>query len=311
MLLCALCGAFITARAQYDAIFSYYWETDFLQNPAAMNKNETLNIVASYSMKMAGYTRAPKTMFIGANSVLPFGMERHSVGLVVLNDHAGLYIHNRLYLNYAFKFNLLGGALNIGVQGGFLQEQFNNSKLDIVDSNDPAFPTSKENGSSVDFGAGLYYSCPSWYLGFSSNHLASPVVYYGKGNTVSARLTLHPQFNFEGGYNINLKNSLLSLHPSFQVQTDMRGSFRADITMRGVYTIERNALFAALGYSPLTSVSVMIGGRIKDISLGYAYEIYTSGVGALNGGHDLFLSYSKVMDFGGKRKNVHKTVRYL
>lgn len=311
LLLIALCGAFITASAQYDATFSYYWDTDFLQNPAAMNKNTTLNIVGSYSMKMTGYANSPKTMFIGVNSVMPYGNDKHSLGLAIVNDHAGLFVHNRLYVNYAYKVKLFGGSLDIGVQGGFLSEQFNTSKLDAVQANDPAFPTGNESGSSVDLGAGVYYSRPSWYLGLAADHLTSPSVYYGKGHSVSANLVIRTQFYFEGGYNINFKNSLLSLHPSFQVLTDMRGNYTADITVRGKYAIRENALFAGLGYSPSTSVTVLVGGRIKDISLGYAYQIYTSGVGALNGGHDLFLSYSKQMDFGKKRKNAHKTVRYL
>lgn len=311
LMLFALCGAFVTASAQYDATFSYYWDTDFLYNPAAMNKNTTLNIVGSYSMKMTGYTNSPKTMFIGANSVMPYGNDKHSLGLAIVNDHAGLFVHNRLYVNYAYKLKLFGGFLNIGVQAGFLSEQFKNSKLDVVQSGDPAFPTGNESGSSVDLGAGIYYSHGAWYLGVAADHLTSPAVYYGKGNSVSANLVIRTQFYFEGGYNINFKNSLLSLHPSFQVLTDMRSSYTADITVRGKYKIKENALFAGLGYSPGSSVTVLVGGRIKDISLGYAYQIYTNGVGALNGGHDLFLNYSKQMEFGKKRKNAHKTVRYL
>ena len=64
-------------------------------------------------------------------------------------------------------------------------------------------------------------------------------------------------------------------------------------------------------YSPGISISAMIGGKVRDVLIGYAYEFYTSGVGALKGSHDLTVSWQTDVDLFKKGKNVHKSVRYL
>lgn len=308
--LTALLFISINIYAQYDAHFSHYWAVENLYNPAAMNKNSKLNITGSYSMQMLGYTRAPGSMYFGANTVLPFDRGRHSGAIILMNENIGLFSHKRLLANYAFKFKIGNGWLNLGVQGGVMNEGFEYDELELIDKNDPAFPTSGADGSGADMGAGLYYYNRGYYIGISALHLNSPRVYYSKDGDKSAYLDIKPTFYSIGGCNIQLNNPLLSLQPCFQVATD--GKFvRTDITIRGSYEYESSKFFGGFTYSPGTSVAVLIGGMYKQVTIGYAYELFTSGVGAINGSHDLIVSYSMDVDFFKKGKNVHKSVRYL
>lgn len=298
------------ACAQSETHFTHYWEVDNLFNPAAMNKNELMNFSGSFGLGMAGYTRAPRSMFFGVNTLLPYGRKAHSGGLIMLNESAGLFQHTRLYLNYAFKIKLKEGNLNVGFQAGFLSESFNSQDLRIVDQNDPAFPSGNNDGDAVDFGTGLYYQLGGTYIGVSAQHLGSPVVYYGKEAGATARLEIDPSLYFSGGCNIQLRNPLLSLQPCFLVMTDL-DSKRIDLTLRGYYQYGGNRFYCGLSYSPKASVTVLLGGVIGKVKFGYAYQMYTSGVGYLNGSHDLFVGYSKEVVFFKKGKNAHKSVRYL
>ncbi|HZK04050.1 MAG TPA: PorP/SprF family type IX secretion system membrane protein [Bacteroidaceae bacterium] len=296
--------------AQTETYFAHHWEVDNLYNPAAMNKNEFMNFTGSFGLKMAGYTRAPQSMFFGVNTLLPYGDKAHSGGVVFLNESAGLFLHTRLYINYAYKINIKKGSLNIGIQTGFLSESFKSQDLSVVEQNDPAFPIGTNDGDVVDFGAGLYYMLKNSYVGVSAMHIGTPVVYYEKESRAVARMKIVPALYFSGGCNIQLKNPLLSLQPCFLVMTDL-DSRRIDLTLRSTYQYGGNRFYCGLSHSPKTSITFLIGGDVGKVRVGYAYELYTSGIGYLNGSHDLFVGYSKEVDFFKKGKNTHKSVRYL
>lgn len=300
----------VCSRAQYDVHFTHYWELDNFYNPAAMNKDSRLNILGSYSKQFAGYIHSPGSIYAGANTMLPWGEGHQSAGISLLNESIGLFNHRRMQLCYAYKLKLKKGSLNIGAQLGLLNEKFSSSGLDIIDPDDPAFPTGDENGSGVDFGAGLYYQHKLFYAGLSAQHINSPVITYGKENGKGAELSIKPAFYFQGGCNIKLRNPLLSVQPCIQVASDL-GEFRVDATIRGTYQYQSNNFYGGLTYSPGNSLTFLFGGRVKQILVGYAYELFTNGIGAINGSHDLIVGYQMDVSFFKKGKNRHKSVRYL
>ena len=301
---------FANAGAQYDVHFTHYWEVDNFYNPAAMNKNGKVNLTGSYSKQFADYTHSPSTMFFGANSVLPWGEGHQSAGIGFLNETIGLFTHRRIFVNYAYKLRLGDGWINAGAQAGLLSEQFASDKLDVIDTGDPAFPSGSEKGSGLDIGAGVYYNYKIFYVGVSAQHLTSPVITYGKGEGKTAELRIDPAFYFISGCNIQLRNPLLSIQPTVQAATDL-GTFRLDLTLRGTYQYQSNSYYIGATYSPGTSVTFLFGGRIRQVLVGYAYELFTNGIGWTSGSHDLILGYQLDVDFFKKGKNVHKSVRYL
>lgn len=302
--------ALTKVSAQYDVHFTHYWAMDNFYNPAAMNKNNQLNLVASYSMQMAGYEHRPSTMYVGANSYMPWGQGRQSAGAGFLNETIGLFTHRRIFANYAYKLKVGGGWMNVGAQVGLLNEEFDGGGLDVIDANDPAFPTSAEKGTGLDLGAGVYYNYKIFYAGLSAQHITSPVITYGKGGGKGAELRVLPAFYFQSGCNIQLRNPLLSIQPTVQAATDL-GTLRVDITLRGTYQYQSNSYYAGISYSPGTSVTILLGGRVKKVLVGYAYELFTNGIGWQTGSHDLVVEYQMDVDFFKKGKNVHKSVRYL
>ena len=202
------------------------------------------------------------------------------------------------------------GWLNVGVQGGVMSEEFNGSKLKAETSNDPAFPTGNERGTVGDLGAGLLYVRGEWWVGASAQHINSPRVEFGKTEGKTTRMDIEPTLYLSGGCNIGLRNPLISVQPCFLVESDL-DFYRVDLSVRASYQFNETLLYLGTTYTPGISVTAMVGGRIGDVLLGYAYEFYTNGVGALNGSHDLMVNWATQVDFFKKGKNVHKSVRYL
>ena len=294
------------AGAQYDVSFSHYWDLEPYFNPGSIGKQQKLNVAAVYALSFAGFENNPRSMYVGADMPLYFLKNHHGVGVSMLNDQIGLFTHQRLAVQYAYKHRLFGGMLSAGVQLGFLSEGFDGSKLDVEDSDDPALSGSDVNGSAFDVGFGLYYTRGPWYLGLSAQHVTSPLVELGETN----ELQIDPTYYLTGGYNIKLRNPFLIIHPSVLVRTD-GVAWRGDVSGRLVYSNDKKVLYGGLSYSPTNSVTVLVGGRFHGIHIGYSYEVYTSGISIGNGSHELILGYQADINLFKKGRNKHKSVRIL
>ncbi len=301
-----LLGGHLSVMAQYDPSFSHYFDMETSFNPGAAGKQSKLNVTAAYALDMVGFEHNPQTAYASAD--IPFYALKsyHGAGLVFTNDKLGLFTHQKLAVQYAYKFRLFGGQLSAGLQVGMLNENFNGSELDIEDTTDPAFTTSEVSGNALDLGFGLYYSHRKWYAGISAQHLTAPMVTLGETNQLKVDRT----FYLTGGYNIQLRNPFLSIKPSVFFRTDLT-AYRGDVTARLVYTHENKMMYAGVGYSPTNSVTVLLGGSFHGIVLGYSYEMYTSAINPGNGSHELFVGYQHDINLTKKGRNLHKSVRIL
>ena len=189
---------------------------------------------------------------------------------------------------------------------GLLSESFDGSKVDAGESSDPALATSKVDGNGLDLGTGLYYNRGPWYVGVSATHLNAPLIELGESN----ELKIDPTYYLTAGYDIKLRNPFLTVKTSALGRTD-GVAWRADVTGRLVYTNEKKVMYAGLTYSPYTSVTLLIGGRVHGVMLGYSYECYTSAMSLGNGSHELFIGYQMDLNMTKKGKNRHQSVRIL
>ncbi|MBP3830342.1 MAG: PorP/SprF family type IX secretion system membrane protein [Bacteroidaceae bacterium] len=298
----------VGAGAQYDAAFNHYWTLQSLYNPAASGLKGQLDVQAAYAMQMMGYTHAPATMTITADVPLWMISPAHGAGVGFVNDKIGLFEHKRFFIHYAYHQKLWGGRLSVGVRGGLLAESFDGTGVDVIETGDPAFPSSEVNGTVFDLDGGLRYDGRQWYAGFSVAHALAPMVSLGDAKVNEFEV---PQtFYLTGGYNIRLRNPLLSMQTSAIVRTDL-SAWRGDATVRLCYNGPKGKMYVGAGYSPTISASVLIGGDFHGIQLGYCYEIYTSGIGALQGTHELSIGYTTDLNLFKKGKNRHQSVRIL
>ena len=293
-------------KAQYDPSYSHYFSMEPSFNPASVGKENQLNVVGAYALDFAGFEHNPNTFYVGADMPLYFLKNYHGVGASIMNDKIGLFTHQRIAGQYAFRFNLFGGRLAAGVQAGLIMETFDGSKLDVEQSNDPALPSSQVTGNSLDLGFGLYYTHKNWYAGLSAQHLTAPKIDLGETNELKVDATYY----LTGGYNIKLSNPFISIPTSTLVRYD-GVSWRGDITARVVYKNDKKKLYGGLSYSPTNSVTVLVGGSFHGINLGYSYEVYTSAINPGNGSHGLFVSYQTDINLQKKGRNKHKSVRFL
>jgi len=275
-------------------------------NPGAVGKQDKINAVIAYNMSMVGFEHNPRTMYLSGD--MPFYAlgAYHGVGIQMINDDIGIFSHKKFSVIYALKQKLAGGVLSVGIQPTMLSEKLNGSKVDLEESNDPAFSTSDVDGSAFDLSFGLYYKRKNWYAGAAVQHLLGPTVELGESN----ELPVYQTYYLTAGCNIQLRNPFLTIQPSLMGRFDGVG-YRADMTARLTYTFEKRIMYAGVGYSPTNSFTAYLGGSFHGIMLGYSYEVYTSAIPVGNGSHELFVGYQTDVNLFKKGRNKHQSVRLL
>ena len=255
-LLGVLLTVLMKASAQQDVSFAHYWALESSFNPAAIGKTSLINVTGAYAMSMAGFENNPKTMFVAGDMPFYFMNGYHGVGLQLMSDDIGLFKHQHLTAQYAYKLSLLGGTLSIGLQASMLSEKFKGSELDLRED-DPALEKTDVTGTALDLAAGLYFQHRNWYAGLSVQHAMEPSVDLGEKAIIDVARTYY----FTGGYNIRLHNPFFTIHTSVLARTDGVG-YRVDVTARVKYSYEKRLLYAGVAYSPTNSVTALIRGQL-------------------------------------------------
>lgn len=301
--------AFATkAKGQSDVQFSDFTRLKYYYNPGASGTDGLLNVAAAYSMQFVGFDNAPKTLYVGADLPIYFLNPHHGAGINLFSDDFGMFNQQKIALQYAYNFKLAKNTkIAIGAQVGMMTEKIDPKDLDVEDKlNDMALPTSQVDGNHVDFGAGIYVYNPKFWGGISSLHLPAPTLVLGD----KYEFKIDRMYYLMGGCNIKLKNTFLTLQPSFMVMTDM-DNWREDIQCRLKYEWNNKSMFIGAGYSPSVSATFLVGGVFHGVSLCYSYQMYTSGINLVNGTHELTLGYQTELDLFKKGRNKHKSVRFL
>ena len=305
--------------AQTEAQLTQYWAVPTYYNPAATGSSDFLRIRAGAKLQWLGITNAPKGFFALADSPLKIGKKKIGLGVTMQQESLGLFSNLQANIQASYKFRLFKGEFSIGLQGGYYNSKFKGSEVYIPDnddfhqSSDTSIPTQDLTGNAFDFSAGIHYSHKYFSLGIGGLHLLQPSVNLrieGSENSDSQEYftELPRTLYFTADGNIPLKNTLFSLQPSLMLHTDFE-NFSAEITARATYN---RFITFGVGYRWKEAISVMIGAEFKNFFLGYAYDYPMSAINkASSGSHEIIAGYQLKLDFSGKNKNRHRSIRIM
>lgn len=311
--------ASLSLSAQTDIQLTQYTEVPSLYNPAATGTTDYLRIRGGARLQWIGIHNAPKSFLAVAESPLQIGKKRIGLGANLQTESLGLFSNTGVNLQASYKLKLLGGTLSIGVQGGYMNQKFEGSKVEIPDgddyhqSTDEAIPQQDVTGNVFDLSAGVHFDHPKFYVGVSVLHALDPTIKMSVEGSESSEAAQYESamprmFYFTAGSNIDIKNTLFDIQPSLLVKSDLK-SFTAEVTLQARYN---KFLRFGLGYRWKDAVSILIGAEIKNFFLGYAYDYPLSAIAkASSGSHELIAGYQLKLDFSGKNKNKHRSIRFM
>jgi type IX secretion system PorP/SprF family membrane protein len=295
--------------AQNEAQVSMYWAVPTAYNPATVGQDSSLHITAFDRMQWVGVDNAPQTFFFSADMPFKFLRREQGVGLTLMNDAAGLFTTTTVGVQYAWRTALWGGQLSVGLQAGAVNQSFDGGSVYIPDGEaweptDDALPTSSVSAMAMDAAAGLYYTRGMLQVGLGAQHLTAATL----DLTDYAYSQLERIYYFHLGGNIPIRRTLFTMQPSVMVKSDL-STTQVDYTLRATYD---GRLWGGLTYRPGDAVVVQVGAVVKNLRLGYAYDIGLSPLAqASSGSHELMMTYTVKLDLGKKEKHQHKSIRIL
>lgn len=317
VLLIFLCGTL--SKAQDELMITQHWAVPTFYNPANTGNTDFLRIRAGGRLQWLGIENAPRSFFGGADAPFQLGGKRIGVGLTAMQESLGLFSNLNLGLQVSYKFRIGKGTLSVGVQPAYFNSKFKGSEVVLPDNDDyhqgadTSIPTQDLTGNRFDLSAGVSYTHKFFTVGVSCMHVLSPKVNLSMEGTESTQsqqyqTELPRQLYLIADGNIPLKNTLFELQPSLLLTSDLSW-FTGEVAMRATYN---RFLTFGVAYRYQDAVGVTIGAEYKNFFLGYAYEYPLSGINkASSGSHELVAGYSLKLDFSGKNKNKHRSIRIM
>ncbi|MFA8451562.1 MAG: PorP/SprF family type IX secretion system membrane protein [Bacteroidales bacterium] len=296
------------AKAQQAPHFTQNIFTQVYQNPAAAGMQNAICATGLLRSQWVGFvddegTRvSPEDLLVSVDSPVKF--LGGGVSGVLLQSKEGYRKTVGIALGYSYYKELTSGTLGIGAQFKFATRSDEFGKYKPKEG-DLSGISGEQSGNLLDFNLGLYYKQPeSFYLGVSVANLLG-----GKSGTLNdAGLTFKGDrtFYLTAGYDYTLPNN-----PDFKIEPYLLfesnvSSFQLNIASLVKY---KDKFWGGIGYRLQSAVSVMAGIQIKDIRVGYAYDIGLLNIGS-SGTHEVMASYCFKLNLD-KGKRIYRNTRFL
>ncbi|MFA8300636.1 MAG: type IX secretion system membrane protein PorP/SprF [Hyphomicrobiales bacterium] len=235
----------------------------------------------------------------------PIQKIRGGVSAAILQDKIGYRTNSGILLGYSYHKELNSGTLGIGMQINMTSRKDDFAKYDAEGSSDLSGIGDNSTAMLFDVNFGLYYKRPnSYYMGVSvANLLESKskalndngLAFYGDRT-----------FYVTAGYDYMLPNNPeFKIEPYLLVETDAK-EFQINIASLVKF---KDKFWGGIGYRYQESISFMAGLQIKDIRIGYAYDIGLLDIGS-GGSHEIMAGYCFKLNLN-KGKRIYRNTRFL
>ena len=211
-------------------------------------------------------------------------------GISFLSDKLGAQYSGTAVINYAFDGKIGEHHIIPGIQMGVVFNTLDGSKLDPIDDNDPNIVSEKSSGMAFDLGLSLAYRFRGLAIGFSALHLPASTLKFEEGGT-SSEYTIARHYYAYASYEA-LLGKYFRLKPISFLKTDAASLQFDQFLWFGTRNLNKyfDGVSLGAGYRIDDAVSAAIEFKLKWFTLGYSYDITTSGINNYsNGSHEWYL----------------------
>ncbi len=262
------------AFSQQDPQFSQYYFNQQFYNPSVVSGEFLPKVQLLHRSQYIGYTSNFDNGGILNTQLISFQMpllkSKSGIGIVIINDQAGLEQNNQVKFSYGKNLKIASGSLSVGVSAGFYNKSFSNDfrPREVADQ---SIPSGGFSQIKPDFGIGVNYSNKFLFGSLSINHINSPKFDFGVdvGNNVINR-------NVIGLFGLKLPvNSKIEISPNFLFRSDLL-SYNIE---GGVLVDFANKYWFGANYRKQDAAILMAGISLMNnnaLKLGFAYDIITN-----------------------------------
>ncbi len=271
------------ARAQQDPMFSQYMFNTLAFNPAYAGSADVFTAMALSRHQWVGFAGAPTTQTLSAHSPLPGN--KLALGGNLIHDVAGPAKQNSAFIDVAYRIRTgTDTRLAFGLSGGVNFFQADVASLSTVEAD----PSNANISGKVlpNFGFGLYWHAPRYYVGISAPKLLENVI------GTDGLLTTNQEFRhyfFMAGYVMDISQDL-KFRPSILLRAVEGAPLSLDLNAN--FLLRDRVWFGAM-YRFGNAFGLMAQYQVNEqLRLGYAFDMTTTKLGAYNAGtHEIMLGY--------------------
>jgi len=254
-------------------LYSHYSFNGLAVNPAFTGTKGMLSASLSHRSQWIGFEGAPAYNVFSIHA--PVRDTRTAIGLLVLNESAGLRKQTGIYLNYAHHISFGRSTLSLGLKGGVSAGSFDQVEMGYDDYlyNENALKFLMPN-----FGLGAYFYSKNFNAGLS----VTLILGYKTGN--GGDITPYHDFEkyayyFTAGYKVSLAADW-KIYPSVFMEYEKATAIVADYSLRILY---KDLVSIGASYRNKGAVVLLMNYSINhQLKLGMAYDYGLSGINQYN-----------------------------
>lgn len=290
--------------AQQVPLYSQYMMNGFLLNPAVAGSEgyTVLNITAREQWlglkdaprthAVSAQTRILKNSYISRNSSIRKRQRMASrsgkVGLggYVFNDRNGPISRTGMQLSYAYHIRMQKSQLSFGLSGIAYQFAVDDSKIRLEEQGDELYMNAAKSVFIPDASAGVYFTNPVFYVGFSVSQLFESSLILGESKRY-AEYKMKRYYFLTAGYDLRI-NDLFVIEPSVLLKANEDMTWQADFNSKFIFQDE---YWAGVSYRTGGAMIFMGGVKVDKFVFGYAFDYTLSSIMKRTyGSHEFMIS---------------------
>jgi type IX secretion system PorP/SprF family membrane protein len=273
-------------HAQQDPMYNQYMFNTLAFNPGYAGSADVLTIMALSRHQWVGFEGAPATQTLLAHT--PLKDPALALGFTLINDKAGPVRQTSLFGDFAYRIQVTEDSrLSFGLKGGFNIHQADLASLATV-VDDPA-NVNIQGQLQPNFGFGMFWHSPLWYVGLSAPKLLQNDVEVATSSMVLSTSQERRHYFLMGGYVMDIDQDF-KFKPSVMLRVVAGAPLSLDLNAN--FLMRERIWFGAM-YRVGNAFGLMGQYQINDqLRAGYAFDLTTTRIGAYNAGtHEIMVSY--------------------
>ena len=293
----ALALGFSTAWAQQIPLYSNYFFTPYIFNPALSGSEGVTEAAAIHRRQWSGIDGAPETSALALNGAL----NRQKVGysIYAFSDQTDILKKIGFYGSYAYHLRLSDNStLSFGLSAGYLNNTIDQGATRIKDISDPLLATNLNNGGKLDLSAGINLKIANFTIGGAAPQLLGGDVDYAKNLPQDVKFQLIRHYLINTRYDFKFSGDKMVLSPFIFARAADGVPFQAE---GGLMFNMKDIGYIGGAYRQNFGVAANIGVHLTDqLTVGYAHDFSTNTYAtALGSTSEFMLTYR----FGSNDRN--------
>ena len=291
------CCLVFVLKAQQDAQYTQFMFNKLSLNPGYAISTDYACVSCLHRSQWVGLEGAPTSQSL--NVRLPYYKRHMGVGISINHDVIGPTNSWLFSAIYAYRIQIGKGNLGIGLQGSLRSYKVDWNQTVAIQSGDGLIPTGESTKTLPNFGFGLYYHTPKYYIGLSVPHLLDGdlTVFQGLGLANNLDYSREERHAFLMAGTILKVNQNVKFKPAFIMKyvkdapfdMDFNGSFIFFDKLWAGLTYRLGGFHESIGESLDLVLQYQLTPAIR---AGFAYDFTLSKVRMHNSGtYEIMLDY--------------------